>query len=191
MSAHPVDMAYAVLRAVKETKEDSVSEMGVGTDILPSVFCFDEDGRVLSYAILFTPGEGRSVNVAILEAVAVMRKSWGCHAAVWAQESYTSPPTDDKRPLAERFPTDPEVRECITCLCVTVDGDAAYIVQPYRVTVPRRVEWLESRAGVGPADDHDVADLAHRIMGRIPVRRDPADGVEALMELGFVAMQGD
>ncbi len=110
MSAHPVDMAYAVLRAVKETKEDSVSEMGVGTDILPSVFCFDEDGRVLSYAILFTPGEGRSVNVAILEAVAVMRKSWGCHAAVWAQESYTSPPTDDKRPLAERFPTDPEVR---------------------------------------------------------------------------------
>lgn len=191
MSAHPIDMAFAVLTAAQETKRDSVSSMGVGTDILPSVFCFDEAGRVLSYAILLSPGEGRSVTVSFLEAAAVMRKAWGCHAVVWAQESYTSPQTDDDRPLAERFPTDADVLECLTCLCVTVDGDAAYVVQPYRQTVPRRVEWLDSKAGVGRADDHDTANLAYRIMGKVDVDLDPDDGFEALSDLGFVGMPGD
>lgn len=191
MSAHPIDMAFSVLRAAQETKQDSVSAMGVGTDILPSVFCFDEAGRVMSYAILLSPGEGRSVTVSFLEAAAVMRKAWGCHAVVWAQESYTSATTEDDRPLAERFPTDPEVSECLTCLCVTVDGDAAYVVQPYRQTVPRRVEWLESKVGVGRAADHDTADLAYRIMGKVDVALDPDDGLEALSDLGFVGMPGD
>lgn len=189
MSPHPIDMTYGVLDAAKQTKSESVRSMGVGTDVLPCVFCFDDTGVVESYAILIENDSSRTLNIALLEAVAVMRRSWGCHAVVWAHESYTAPPSDDTRTLVERFPTDPEVEECITLLCVTIDGDAAYVVQPYKVGVGRRIEWAEPRVGVGFSTEHELADVAHRILRQTEVDRYalPHEGITALGELGFMA----
>jgi len=193
MSPHPIDMAFGVLTAAKQTKSESVRSMGVGTDVLPIVFCFDDTGVVESYAVLVENDGQRTLNIALLEAVAVMRRSWGCHAVVWAHESYTAPPGDDKRTLAERFPTDPEVEECITLMCVTINGDAAYLVQPYRVGVGRRIEWNETRVGVGLSAEHELADIAHRILSQTEVNRYalPYEGVAALNELGFMATDND
>jgi hypothetical protein len=186
-------MAFAVMDTIRETKEDSVASMGIGTDVLPAVFAFDRAGRVVSYAILVDVEDGGSVGTALLEGAAVMRRGWGCHAVALVQESYTGPHPEegDDRTLAERFPTDRSVEECFTCLCVTVDGDAAYVVQPYRTSVPRRVEWLEAKVGVGRAADYERAELAHRIMTRMVVDIDPSAGAETLAELGFVSVLGD
>ena len=193
MSPHPIDMAFGVLTAAKQTKSESVRSMGVGTDVLPIVFCFDDTGVVESYAVFVENDGQRTLNIALLEAVAVMRRSWGCHAVVWAHESYTAPPGDDKRTLAERFPTDPEVEECITLMCVTINGDAAYLVQPYRIGVGRRIEWNETRVGVGLSAEHELADIAHRILSQTEVNRYalPYEGVAALNELGFMATDND
>ena len=95
MSPHPIDMTYGVLDAAKQTKSESVRSMGVGTNVLPCVFCFNDTGVVESYAILIENDSSRTLNIALLEAVAVMRRSWGCHAVVWAHESYTAPPSDE------------------------------------------------------------------------------------------------
>lgn len=186
------EAAERALRDGMEAKQLLVKEEGVGSDLIPSVFGFDAWGQPIGYAALVEHPEERSVEP-LLQAALVMRRAWGCHIVAFLVEGYTAPRGNgtDPRTLAERFPTDPHVRECLTVHAATATGATCHIVQPYTVTVPRLVVWhdrqVEQRdTPVDPLSSAVVDALAST--GHEPWVWTFQDGFGALSELGFVAV---
>lgn len=179
-----------VLRDGMEAKQALVKDEGIGSDLIPSVFGFDAWGHPIGYAALIERPEDPSVRP-LLEAALVMRRAWGCHIVAFLVEGYTSPRSDDPRTLAERFPTDPDVRECLTVHAASAGGTTCHAIQPYTVTVPRRVVWLERQT---EERDRPVDPLSAAVVDALAsAPHEPwvwtfQDGFGALSELGFVAV---
>ncbi len=191
----------SLLEAVETTLENGttakdllVKEEGVGSDLIPSVFGFDAWGQPIGYAALIERPENNTSIEPLVQAALVMRRAWGCHIVALLVEGYTAPKSDDPRSLLERFPTDPDVRECLTVHAASATGHTCNAVQPYTVTVGRKVVWFDrqleesERPGdpLGSALVEALASTQHE-----PWVWTFEDGFGALSELGFVAVGDD
>lgn len=175
-------------------KELLVSEEGIGSDLIPSVFGFDAWGQPIGYAALIERPTGNSSVEPLVQAALVMRRAWGCHIVALLVEGYTAPQSDDPRSLLERFPTDPDVRECLTVHAASASGSACNAVQPYTVTVGRKVVWLDRETDERERPDDPLSKALSQVLASAP--HEPwvwtfEDGFDALSELGFVAVGDD
>lgn len=186
-------VAEAALRALTdgmEAKQALVTEEGIGSELIPSVFGFDAWGHPIGYAALVDSPGGNSVRP-LLDAALVMRRAWGCHIVAFLVEGYTAPRSDDPRSLAVRYPTDPDVRECLTVHAASATGATCHIVQPYTLSVPRLVLWHDRQEDLRdePADALSAAVVdALASAPHEPWVWTFEDGFGALSELGFVAV---
>jgi len=185
--------AEVALEIGMEGKQTLITEEGVGSDLLPSIFAFDAWGQPLGYGIHVDAGETGTFE-ALMNATAVMRRAWGCETVVYMVEGYTAPSgSSDQRSLQLRFPTDPDVHECLTAQAVCSDGSTAHAVQPYTVGVGRLVHWRERAIHLTHEEDINnlFTDVALDILTDTPYDPDSMtweDGFIALSELGFVAI---
>jgi hypothetical protein len=191
----------SLLEAVETTlgngtaaKELLVREEGVGSDLIPSVFGFDAWGQPVGYAALIERPDGNTSIEPLVQAALVMRRAWGCHIVALLVEGYTAPRSDDPRSLLERFPTDPDVRECLTVHAASATGHTCNAVQPYTVTVGRKVVWFDQQL----EETETPADPLGRVLvdALASTQHEPwvwtfEDGFGALSELGFVAVGDD
>lgn len=185
--------ADSTLEMGMEGKQVLITEEGVGSDLLPSIFAFDAWGQPLGYGIHVDAGDTGTFE-ALMNATAVMRRAWGCETVVYMVEGYTAPSgSSDQRSLQLRFPTDKDVYECLTAQAVCSDGSVAYAVQPYTVGVGRIVHWKERAVRLSDPDDmtNVFMDIAMDVLSETaydPENMTYEDGFVALSELGFVAV---
>lgn len=187
----PITRAVAIaLENGMRAKEQLTKDEGVGSDLIPSVYGFDDKGQPIGYAALIE-GDNEAGSRQLVEAALVMRRAWGCSVVAFLVEGYTSSPSDDPRSLVERYPTDDDVNECLTIHAASSEGDSIHAVQPYTVTVPRRVVWHEPlmRHHHTPVDG--LTKVVADILSSVP--HEPwvwsfSDGFGALSDLGFVAV---
>ena len=186
--------AEATLDMGKDGKQVLLTEEGIGSELLPSIFAFDAWGQPLGYGIHADPG-GTGTFEALMNATAVMRKAWGCETVVYLVEGYTAPSgSDDQRSLQLRFPTDKDVHECLTAQAVCADGSVAHAVQPYTLGSGRRVNWLGREMILRDDDDESptlFVDVAMDVLTSTlydPEVMTYEDGFVALSELGFIAI---
>lgn len=186
------EAAQTALRNGMVAKELLVKEEGIGSELIPAVFGFDAWGQPIGYAALVEHRSPHAVGP-MLEAALVMRRAWGCHIVAFLIEGYTAPRSthDDDRTLAERFPTDPDVRECLTVHAASATGATCHVVQPYGLTHPRRVVWHDS---LTDETDEPCDPLSAAVVDALAsAPHEPwvwtfQDGFGALSELGFVAV---
>lgn len=185
--------AESTLDMGMEGKQILVTEEGIGSELLPSIFAFDAWGQPLGYGIhVDTAGTGTFE--ALMNATAVMRRAWGCETVVYLVEGYTAPGgSSDQRTLQERFPTDKDVHECLTAQSVCSDGSVAHAVQPYTLGAGRIVHWLGREVVLKQDGDPATVfvDVALDVLTSTSYDPDGMtyeDGFVALSELGFVAV---
>jgi len=184
----------SALRSGMTAKEVLTTEEGIGSDLIPSVFGFDAWGQPIGYAALVDGPERDSSIEPLVQAALVMRRAWGCDIVALLVEGYTAPRSDDDRPLWLRYPTDPDVQECLTVHAASSSGHTCHAVQPYTATVGRRILWHDRQTEERPLP---VDPLSRVLVDALAsTRHEPwvwtfEDGFGALSELGFVAVGDD
>lgn len=179
----------ALLQA-RDAKEDIVHTAGIGSELSPSVYTWNDTGAGL--AVLVGPSKNSTDEYnRITAAVMAFADGMGVHTVTVVKEGYAAHRGTeyDTRPLAVRFASgDPTVHECVTAVSVTSHGEASFAIQPFTIMVGRKVDW------------HDTLDLVTMDSDQMPLTSalkealapDGMTGVEKALEvldqLGFAAM---
>lgn len=178
----------ALLQA-RDAKEDIVQAQGIGSELSPAVYTWNDTGYGL--AVLMEPHTPADEYTRITAAVMAFADGMGVHTVTVVKEGYAAHrgTEHDPRPLAVRFAAgDPTVHECVTAVSVTSHGDASFAIQPYTIRVGRKVDW------------HDTLDLVTMSSDQLPIasslrealapdgRTGIDQALEALDQLGFAAM---
>lgn len=137
---------------VRVWKEELVRVEGIGADAAPSVYAFDGDGGLLGFAVLAVGVESREDQFRRVAGVCeLMRVGWGAVGLAVVLEGFLCLEDRDvrvdDRPLGVRFAAGDElVVETVSCVFRDAGGASRVFSLPFRVTVPRRVVWLEELA---------------------------------------------
>lgn len=179
----------ALLQA-REAKEDIVANNGIGSELTPAVYAWNDTGHgiaILMQAATDPADEHRRIAAAVM----AFADGMAVHTATIIKEGYAAQrgTEDDPRPLAVRFAQgDTSVHECVTAVTSNTEGKATFAIQPYTVGLGRKVEW------------HDTLDLVNAPSILIPAAStimsalvpDTSTSIEqaleSLDELGFAAL---
>lgn len=130
------------------TKEQLVSEDGIGSDLPPLVAAFDVNHDPIGQAQVATSSESREDQFRRLIAVAaLMRSGWHAESLAIALEGYLVLNSSEKitAPLVSQFAEgNPNVVECISVIFATADGYKAIFSLPYKIELGRKITWLTS-----------------------------------------------
>lgn len=180
-----LDDAYQMARA---SKEMLVLSEGIGSDLAPAILSYDNTG-CNGCAVLVDRGQ-LPPPVLLGHAAAIVRAGWSAQAVALITEAYSAPrdTSNDPRPLAERFITDPNVHESIVITAVDLAGNSGCLVAPYTIGVGRLIHWHEPEQGTAPAHDTPYTSALHDILTAVTANPDLETEADiALAELGFVA----
>lgn len=179
----------ALLQA-REAKDDVVSTHGIGSELAPAVYTWNDHGYGIA-VLTQQPADPTDEHRRVVAAVMAFADGMGVNTATVIKEGFAAQrgTEADARPLAVRFASgDPTVHECITAVTATTDGDGAFAIQPYTVGLGRKVAW------------HDTLDLVAMRCDELPLTHllrqaldpdSPTDverALDALDDLGFAAM---
>jgi hypothetical protein len=128
-------------------KEVLVEEEGIGSDVAPCVFAFDEYGQCLGWAQMNESALNSEDQYHRLAAVAaMMRSGWHAHGLALLTEGYLmvyEEDSDEDASLAQLFASgDKNVLECLSVVYGDANGSVAACTLPYRQELGRKIKWL-------------------------------------------------
>jgi len=161
-------IALSCLELMASAKAHIVEVDGIGAELMPSLLAF-EGHDLIGYATLHTPPVSPAHFVRLLAEVAgLMVTGWHATGLALVMESYAeeAAPFGEEGgydlSLADRFATDPLVKEALWCAYCDRLGSMAMGVMLYHQTVGRIVEFGEKIL----SDDtqHDVFDTEDTLL---------------------------
>lgn len=191
-------LAEEALDSARTAKQDLVADQGIGSDLSPALFSWD-DHNPTGWAILADPAPHTNGElIQLIAATSAIAQGWKATTIALTKEGYSAPRDanpDDHRSLAERFATDPTVNECINICVVDKHGNACFLVQPYKLALGRKVEWLEHDIVDITIDETPIAAMLHKALNEAGTLRYsghpsllPRFVLDALKSMGFAAM---
>lgn len=188
---------------LRAAKEHLVESEGIGSDIAPCVFGFDESGELIGWAQMDSSARDYDDQCRRMMSVAgMMRSGWHATSIALSSEAYLWIGLDDEfpdEPLERLFAQgDKRVTECVSLVLMNEDGEELTSVNPYTQLYGRKVAWTGGEVTGEPAYGQPSTILRLIFNGLDPVPfplgQDPQlcmlAMAERMGEQGFIAVCG-
>ena len=142
-----LDKVALAVESAKIAKAMIVKQEGIGEDLSFNLMTW-RDSELVAVAQLSQEhmGDPEERYGLMVQAACILRQGWGATAFTMVAEGYCSTNPDETRgkDMAQLFasPTTDFIKECLAFTHVQLDG-ILFVVVPYRLTPPRRVEYYK------------------------------------------------
>lgn len=179
-------------------KEVLVEEEGIGSDVAPCVFAFDEYGQCLGWAQMNESALNSEDQYHRLAAVAgMMRSGWHAYGIALLTEGYlmihNDDDVDEDISLAQLFASgDQNVLECLSVVYGDLDGHTAACTLPYRQELGRKIKWLYGQTRrVDQGADGSFVTLLDQLFDYVDCTPWPRDAPPSIYMMAIAAKMSD